>query len=336
MKQNREKTKRLMVIDALNMFFRSYIVNPTISKEGYPIGGTAGFLKSLQKLCREIQPDEIVICWDGRGGSTKRKQKNKNYKEGRSPVRLNREVRMLDEEAEKDNKIWQMHRIFAYLNNFPVIQLVSEEVEADDIIAYVCKMPRYAEWNKVIVSSDKDFFQLLDETTILHRPIQKKYLNKNNILEEYGIHPTNFALARAMVGDKSDNLEGVPGIGLKTVSKRFPFFSEEKDVSIPELIEFCENQESKVKAFTAICENAQLIKENYDLMQLYSPSISVQTKSKIKWTLDEFECAFNKTDTNLMMLKDGLMEKNNWDEMFSFFRHLCLKRQEVPKDAKKT
>ena len=72
------KNKRVMIIDALNQFLRAYIVNPTLSINGDPIGGTVGFLKILQKLCREIKPDQVVICWDGKGGSRKRKLVNKN------------------------------------------------------------------------------------------------------------------------------------------------------------------------------------------------------------------------------------------------------------------
>tara|TARA_R110000824_G_scaffold11622_13_gene50975 strand:+ start:9370 stop:10332 length:963 start_codon:yes stop_codon:yes gene_type:complete len=317
--------KRVMVIDALNLFLRSYIVNPTMSKEGHPIGGTAGFLKSLQKLCRDIKPEAVVICWDGRGGSKKRKLQNKNYKEGRAPIRLNRNIRTLSEEQEKENKIWQMHRTFEYLNNFPLIQLVADEVEADDVISYVCQYSAFKEWHKVIVSSDKDFFQLLDDTTVLHRPIQKKYLNKHHILEEYGIHPTNFALARAIAGDRSDNLPGVDGIGLKTVSKRFPFFAEEKSVMIDELIEFCENQESPAKAYQAICEDQELVAQNYSLMQLYAPSMSVQTKQKINWAIENFECLFNKTDMDLMMLEDGIAE-NSWMDLITTFKSFCLKK----------
>ena len=310
-----------MVIDALNLFLRSYIVNPTISKDGHPIGGTAGFLKSLQKLCRDIRPDNIIVCWDGRDGSRKRKQKNKNYKEGRAPVRLNRSIRTLSNEEEQDNKIWQMHRIFEYLNNFPVIQLVADEVEADDLISYICQCTQYKNWQKVIVSSDKDFFQLLDDETILHRPIQKKYLNKKDITAEYGIHPLNFALARAIAGDKSDNLSGVEGVGLKTVAKRFPFFAEERDVLLSELIEFCENQTQNIKAFEAICENEKLIKENYSLMQLYVSSLSPQTKQRIKWTVDNFQFTFNKTQTDIMMLEDGIIE-NSWSDLVTSFKRI--------------
>ena len=316
-----KKPERVMIIDALNLFLRAYIVNPTIAKDGSPIGGTVGFLKSLQKLTREIKPTRIVVCWDGRGGSRRRKQKNPNYKEGRAPIRLNRNFKVLTETEEKENKIIQMYKIMEYLNNFPVIQLVADEVEADDIISYICRYSQFKDYQKVIVSSDKDFYQLLDETTVLHRPIQKKYLNRNNIVEEHGIHPNNFALARAIVGDKSDNLVGVSGVGLKTVAKRFPFFIHEDDVTIKHLIEFCEYQEANILAYRAISENEQLIKDNYDLMQLYSPSLSIQTKQSVDWTIKEFEYKFNKTETNIMMFQDGINEIN-WSDMFQEFKRL--------------
>ena len=315
------KQERVMIIDGLNMFLRSYIVVPQISKDGQPIGGTTGFLKSLQKLTREVKPDKIVVCWDGRGGSRKRKQKNSNYKEGRKPIRLNRSFKVLSEEQEKENKVWQLHRTVEYLNNFPVIQTLADEVEADDIISYICRYSQYKDKQKVIVSSDKDFFQLLDENTILYRPVQKVILNRKNIIEEYGIHPNNFALARAVVGDKSDNLDGVPGVGLKTISKRFSFFMDEKDIFLKDLIEFCENQESTLKVYKSIPENEKLIMENYDLMQLYSPSLSVQTKESIDWTIQEFEFKFKKTDTNIMMLEDGINEIN-WNSLFEDFNRL--------------
>jgi DNA polymerase-1 len=321
-------SERVLIIDGLNMFLRSYIVVPQISKDGQPIGGTTGFLKSLQKLCRETTPTQVVVCWDGRGGSRKRKQQNKNYKEGRAPIRLNRSFHTLSEDQEKQNKIWQHNRVLEYLNNFPVIQLVAEEVEADDIISYVSRFSRFKDEQKIIVSSDKDFFQLLNKNTILYRPVQKVLLTENSVIDEYGIHPNNFALARAVVGDKSDNLSGVPGVGLKTISKRFPFFSKEKDVYISDLIEFCENQESTLKVYSSIKENKKLVESNYSLMQLYSPSLSAQTKNSIQWILENFEHTFNKTQTQLMMLKDGINEIN-WNSMFEDFYRIQRDKKEL-------
>ena len=188
--------KRLVVIDALNMYFRAYIVDPSLSTNGQPIGGLKGFMKILNKLVRETKPDQIVICWDGPGGSKKRKSINKGYKDGRKPIRLNRDIRTLNEEQERENKIWQQTRLIEYLNEMPIVQLVSDSVEADDVISYVTKMPKYKGWQKIVVSSDKDFYQLLDDETLLLRPVQKQIFNKTRVVEKFGIHPNNFAVIR--------------------------------------------------------------------------------------------------------------------------------------------
>ena len=137
-------------------------------------------------------------------------------------------MKLISQIKEIENKIWQQTRLAEYLNNLAVIQLMLTSVEADDIIAQVVQNPRYEDWQRVIVSSDKDFLQLCDGNTVLFRPIQKEVLNSNDIVKKYKIHPNNFALARAIVGDKSDNLQGVGGVGLATVAKRFPFLVEEK------------------------------------------------------------------------------------------------------------
>ena len=78
--------KKILIIDALNMFFRCYARDPSISIQGNPSGGCIGFLKSLQKSIRLTQPDDVIIVWDGAGGSRKRRQVNANYKSGRKVV----------------------------------------------------------------------------------------------------------------------------------------------------------------------------------------------------------------------------------------------------------
>ncbi len=181
--------KRLMVVDAHNQFLRSYIVDPSLSSNGMPIGGSKGFLKILNKLSRQIRPDMIVVVWDGEGGSKKRRTVNKNYKAGRKPIRLNRSSRHLTEEQEKDNRIWQQMRVVDYLNQTPVVQFMEPHVEADDVISYVVQMNEFSDYQKVIVSSDKDFIQLLDDKTLLFRPTQDEILNKNKVVEKFGIHP---------------------------------------------------------------------------------------------------------------------------------------------------
>lgn len=224
------KAKRVMIIDALNAYLRAYIVNPSLSLGGVPIGGIKGFFKILQKLVREINPDEILIIWDGPNGSSKRKAIDKNYKAGRKPLRLNRAYANLTPEECSENKKWQQMRTMEYFNQMPIIQTYVPNIEADDVIAYITRMSYYKDWQKIIVSNDKDFMQLCDNETVLMRPVKKEIMSRKTIVEEIGIHPTNMALARAIVGDSSDNLPGIRGAGLATVAKDLSFCLSQKPI----------------------------------------------------------------------------------------------------------
>ena len=313
--------KRVLVIDALNMFLRAFIVDPSLSQHGQPIGGIKGSIKILQKLVRITKPNEIVICWDGPNGSQKRKTLDSGYKEGRKPLRLNRSVHNLTENEELQNKVWQQMQVIEYLNQMPIIQLILDRVEADDIISYVCNCRHYDGWQKVIVSNDKDFLQLCDEETVVYRPTTDKIETKKTVIESMGVHPTNMALARAMDGDASDNLPGVSRVGMKTIASKLPFMKEERTITIDELMEYCENIESKLKVYKNITESRDLVQHNYNMMQLYSPLISVQGKQTIDYALDNFECDFNKTELLRLMVEDGFGELN-WEELKTFLNKI--------------
>jgi len=321
--------KRVMIVDSTNIYFRAYLVDPSMSDNGPPIGGYKGFIKSLQKLCREICPDEIVLIWDGEGGSQKRRKINKNYKQGRKPLRFNRpSVNLTPEQLEK-NMIWQRVQLAELLDSTPTINLMLDNIEADDVIAYASRHQRYADYQKVIVSSDKDFFQLCNDDTVVYRPAPTKnsppvVVSQKTILEEFGIHPRNFALARAVDGDKSDNLIGVKGVGLGTIQKRFSFFSEDRDILFKDLYTACEEEENPLKAHHNILESKELIEENYIIMQLYSPAMSVQAKQKINYALEEFTPEFNKTEMLLMMHNDGFGQLN-LNELFAVFKDIVQK-----------
>ena len=314
--------KRVMIVDALNAYFRAFIVNPSISIHGQPIGGLKGFLSILQKLCRDINPDSIVIVWDGPGGSRKRRPQNKNYKEGRKPIRVNRPNNLTPEE-QRENMVWQQVRLIEYLNELPVIQFRFDEIEADDVISYVSRLPHYEGWQKVIVSNDKDFIQLCDDETVLFRPTQKVVHNKMNIVEQLDIHPRNFAVARAIAGDASDNLVGVPRAGLKSIAKNLNFLREDKDVTLHEVFDFCENTDSKAKFFTNILEHKDIVISNYKLMQLYAPAISLQSQEKVHYALNNFEHDYNKTEILRMMNQDGF-GVFNWEDLHGTMNKICI------------
>jgi|TARA_R110002124_G_scaffold269243_4_gene437101 5'-3' exonuclease len=306
--------KRLLIIDALNAYLRAYIVDPSISANGQPMGGMKGFIKILQKLVRDTSPQEIVIVWDGPNGSQKRKSMDKNYKAGRKPIRLNRAFHNLTDDEELHNKIWQQSRLIEYVNEMPIVQIMLPEIEADDVISYLTRMSHYDGWQKVIISNDKDFMQLCDDETVLFRPTKKEVMSMKTITEQIGVHPTNMALARAMAGDASDNLKGVKGAGLPTIAKRLPFLAESRTVTIDEVVDYCENTEHSQKFYENVVEAKELVEHNYNMMQLYSPQMSVQSKQKVDYAITEFECSFNKTSIIGMMMEDGFGELN-WEDL---------------------
>jgi 5'-3' exonuclease len=315
------KKQRLVVIDGLNLYLRNFIVNSSVSTHGNPVGGIVGTLGSLRKIAKETAADKMIICWDGPGGSLKRRQIVKEYKEGRKPIRKNYEIEGMDEQSEKQNRAWQQITLSEIINNTPIIQLTLEGVEADDIISYVCRHPIHAGMEKVIVSSDKDFIQLLDDETVLFRPIQKEVLTKLNVLNEYGISPENFVTARAIAGDVSDNLVGVKGAGLKTIAKRLPFLAEHKFHGVNEVISYCKENVGKVKFFNDVADNDELVHTNFKIMNLLPPSISPQGKSKVDWALNNFTFDLNVTELKKVSIENGFASFD-WSSFAAVMRNL--------------
>lgn len=308
--------KRLLIVDALNAYLRAYIVDPSLSTNGQPIGGLKGFVKILQKLVRMTKPDQIMIVWDGPNGSAKRKIMDKNYKAGRKPLRLNRAYQNLTDDEQMLNKVWQQSRTIQYLNNMPIIQFMIPEIEADDVISYATTLPYYDGWQKIIVSNDKDFMQLCDGETVLWRPTKDEILNTTRIVESTGVHPTNMALARAIIGDPSDNLPGIQGAGFATVAKRLGFLADSETVTIDRVIDHCREklEDSNLKFYTNVAEGHDLIKHNYKMMQLYAPQMSIRDKTIVKNAVENFEFDLNRTEILGMMRADGFGELN-WEEL---------------------
>ena len=134
------------------------------------------------------------------------------------------------------------------------------------------------------------------------RDPEQEYRSSNNIK----IHPRNFAWARAITGDKSDNLEGVKGLGLATVAKRFSFLSENKDYGLQDILTHAKNNNSKIKAYQNVLDNEEIIASNYEIMQLYTSTISSQGVQKLKYAIKNDGVNLNRSEIRKMLLKDGI------------------------------
>lgn len=272
--------KRLLLIDGLNSFFRYFLVSPQMDLNGSPIGGTFGFVRSLMYFAEKFSPTDIVVCWDGEHGSQKRRTILKEYKEGRKIPAPNRTFEFTQDEIDK-NRERQLNKIKEqYLPALPLKSLEYEYTEADDIISLVSFLEN--ESQKIIISADKDFFQLLDEKTICYNPISESITTHKTLLEKYDISAKNFALARAVVGDSSDNLKGAKGVGLKSVAKLFPFLSEQKEYTMRDILIHATENIDKSKKYGTIVESFEYIMKIYSVIQLRDSILPMDRINAIK------------------------------------------------------
>ncbi len=299
--------KRILIIDHLNALLRAMFSDPHITPLGKHAGGIRGYLKILQKMVRITNPDRIFVCHDGEGGSKKRKRMFKEYKSGRTPIFINPNIKSTVDD-ELANRIWQETRLVEYLNNLPVIQLMVDGVEADDLIAYIVRDNKFVDYQKVICSNDKDFLQLCDDKTVLYRPVKDLAMNKKAVIAEYGIHPLNFALSRAISGDNSDNLQGVKGVGLATLAKRFPFLADEKEYTLDDILLHCREHSGELKLYKNILREQKKIKLNQRVMQLSYRIVTVETKKKINSDMKGAECILNKPNFDALAHEDGVAD----------------------------
>lgn len=318
--------QKILLIDANNMFYRAYTANPSLNLDGQHVGAISGFLYSLQKSVKDTRPHQIFIIWDGQGGSKKRKEIRVDYKHGRKPpkpIKLNRALDVqLTEEEEKQSRWYQHGRIIEVLNHLPVIQLCESGVEADDFISFLNNKFNCESNLKIIVSNDRDFIQLLNNCTILYRPAKTEFITLKTVVNELGVHPANMALARAIEGDKADNLSGVPGVGIKRLTKLIPEFANETQMTFDMLKEFCNSRYKEKKLTkkqkeqnlvledtsinTAIIDNMNVIEQNYQIMQLYAPLIPPHAAQSVNEQIKNFKPYLSIDNFQKELKRDGI------------------------------
>ncbi len=315
---------RVLIVDGLNTFIRSFAVNPSINDDGLHIGGMMGFLKSIRYTCDILKPSRCIVVFDGKGGSKRRRKIYPEYKETRKvKKRLNRNVDWgTAPQDEQQSMRQQMGRLIEYLEQLPLTLVSIDGIEADDTMAYISQqlLPKS---DCILMSTDKDFLQLVDDRVKVWSPTKKKLYNKQAILEEYGIPSRNILTYRILDGDKSDNINGVQGAGLKSLIKYIPSITEDKDFTAMDLLNFVNNSDSKIKLLENIKKSSNIIKRNYLLMQLNKVDIPNHTKMKIQGAVNGDVPQLIKYKFQTMFLKDKLSTQiKNLDSWIMEFTRL--------------
>jgi len=308
----------VMLIDAYNLFARNYIVNPSMSKDGNYVGGALGTLRSIGVLAEKFKPSEIIVCWEG-GGSARRRKILPEYKQNRKPIRLNRSKIYEDIPDTRENFNYQVKILVEFLSHMPVKQLYVDECEADDIIGYISRN-KYKDRDILIVSMDQDFHQLISDNVKQYSPSLKKVLDKEFVLNKFGISTENFVTARSFIGDGSDGIDGIRGVGFKTLAKKFPKLASEEFVSVSEIINESADMlaTKKQKFLENIVSNSDVPLRNWKLMYLDVSNLSAEHIKNLEYGFQNAKATPSKFGLLQALNKEGieLTKSLNVDRLF--------------------
>ena len=306
------KGRRILLLDRLNLFFRNFAMLNMVNPDGAHIGGLGGFFRSLGAMIRQTQPTEVYVVFDGIGASTNRKNIIPEYKSGRNITRVNWEV-FEDLEEEDTSKIDQIIRIIQYLKTLPVKTLSLDKAEADDIIAYLSStLPKQPDDKVFIVSSDKDFLQLISNQVTVYRPIEKKYYTEEVFKRKYKISPKNFILYKILLGDQSDKIKGIKGLGEKGLLKKFPELKD-RIMNFDELLEICESKFKDHVIYSRVLLAVSDLEKSYKVMDLSKPLLDENDKKYLDKIVET---------NNLSYLPEEFISLYNEDKLGGMIRNL--------------
>lgn len=280
----RKELSSILIIDGLNAFLRNFTMINHINQDGHHIGGLTGFLKSIGYAIRMVDPTKVVVVFDGVGGSNARRNLYPDYKANRNVNRITNYsiFESKDEEQESINN--QMERLIQYLKCLPVSVISIDGLEADDIIGYLAnKFEAHEGTQKVtIMSADKDFLQLVTDKVEVYSPTKKKIYKPKDVFEEYGVTSINFLNYKILLGDPSDNVPGVSGLGPKKLAKLFPELTGNNKVTLENIIEKSAELINENKLYLSVVERRQQLFINQQLMSLNGEFLSPENKQLVK------------------------------------------------------
>ena len=197
--------KKIYLVDVYSFLFRAYYALPLMQTvKGLPTQALYGLVSMMIKLLRDIQPDYMVCCFDRKEASFRQKIYSE-YKANRGEM--------------PEDLVCQVPYVKRLLEGLGATCLDKEGFEADDVIGSLTKMARDLQLEVVIVSSDKDFAQLIGPYTTMFDAMKDKKYDEEAVVEKWGVSPSQMVDYLAIVGDSSDNVPGVKGIGPKGAQK---------------------------------------------------------------------------------------------------------------------
>lgn len=310
--------------------------------EGKHIGGIWHFLNTLRRFIEEQNYDKVVVFWDGEENSLSRKLLYPRYKENRAQDTNEHKVTSFN---------YQKDRVKQYLEELFIRQVNIENNEADDLIAYYCQI---ANDEKItIFSGDRDLTQLISENVSIYSPNTKQTYNVGDTIKLHEIYVPhiNVKTCKVLMGDKSDNIDGIYYLGEKTLVKLFPEVLD-KPVTINDILIkaeelFREDKDNTVlknlltgKTKTGIYGN-EFFEINEKIVDLSKPLITDEGKKIVELYYSETLDPDGRGHRNVirMMMEDGFFKflpkgDNNWVNFLTPFLKLTRKEKKKFKTNK--
>ena len=325
---------KTLLVDGDNLFKIGFHGVREMYDGGDHLGGIYHFINILRKFLEEHNLDKVVVFWDGDSNSSIRKSIYPQYKANR---------RQDMNEYKYESYLQQKSRVKQYLEEIFVRQVEMINNEADDLIAYYCKVSK--EEDIIIFSADKDLTQLISERVTIYSPISKQYFKNGDMItiNKVDIPHYNVLVTKIFTGDKSDNIDGIEGLGEKTLLKLFPDLRE-KSCTIEELLYIARNNEQKKKPkaleniLTGKTKSGILGEEFYNtnkkIVDLENPLITDEGKELVTQihtdTIDPTDRGYK--NLMRMMMEDGLFKylpKNDeaWVNFLKPFMKLIRKEK---------
>ncbi len=256
--------KKLFLIDGSSILYRSfYAIQRLSTSKGFPTNAIYGFLNTLRKILEQEKPSHLGIVFDT-GKPTLRHKAFEAYKAQRKPMPddLQIQIPVL-------KKVIQALRI-------PLFEY--ENYEADDVLASLARMASERGIQTIIVTTDKDLFQLVDDKIIIYNPAKEVYLDKEKVKEFFGVEPNQVVDVLSLWGDPTDNVPGVPGIGEKTSKNLIQHFG-----SLDNLLANLEKVEPpRIK---------EAIRQNLENIKLSRQLVTVEKNLPLDFNLEAFAVA---------------------------------------------
>ena len=301
---------KTLLVDGDNLFKIGFHGVKELYNDGSHIGGVYHFINTIRRFLDEGQLDKVVVFWDGKYNSSIRKQLYPQYKANR---------RQDKNEDKYASYLEQKSRVKDYLEEVFVRQVEMEDNEADDLIAYYCKIATNEQIT--IFSADKDLTQLINERVTIFSPIVKQYYKFGDkiTINKVEIPHYNVLLCKIFTGDKSDNIDGIEGLGEKTLIKYFPQM-QDKPCTIEELLDNARNipQKKPIKTLLNILTGKtkstilgeEFYNTNKKIVDLSNPLITDDGKTLVEQIYTDTIDPTNRGYKNLMrmMMEDGLFK----------------------------